>query len=63
MEEKSINKNVEDKILNALEKSASNVDGIVISDFVYGVITERVLEKVISLSKELILKYLEIFNQ
>ena len=51
MEQTSISKVIEEKIINELEKSASNASGIVISDFVYGVITENILNKIHELAK------------
>ncbi len=51
LEEHNLDKNIEDKIIYEIEKIASHIDGIVVSDFVYGVITNRILEKIISLSK------------
>ena len=50
LEEHNLDKNIEDKIINEIEKAALNADGIVISDFVYGVITERILKKIVELS-------------
>lgn len=51
MEQASINKHIENKIIDELEKSVSNASGIVISDFVYGVITENILNKIYKLAK------------
>ena len=45
LEEHNLDRNIEDRIINEIEKVACNANGIVISDFVYGVITERVLKK------------------
>ncbi len=44
LEEHSIDVELENQILNEIEKQASQADGIVIADFVYGVITKKVLE-------------------
>ena len=52
MKEHSVSQKVEDKIINELKDSASQVRGILISDFVYGVITPRVLEVITQLSKK-----------
>ncbi len=41
---------LEEKILNFLD-TIENYDGIIISDFVYGVITEKILNKIFSISK------------
>ena len=51
MEQTSINKSIENKIIDELEKSACNANGIVISDFVYGVITENILKKIYELAQ------------
>ena len=52
MEQTSINKGIEDKVIFELEKSAKNASGIVVSDFVYGVITEKILDKIHELAKK-----------
>lgn len=52
LEDHTLNKEIEDKLIDKLEKIAPKANGIIISDFVYGVITERVLKKVHSLSKK-----------
>ncbi|KZR61071.1 PfkB family carbohydrate kinase [Prochlorococcus sp. MIT 1306] len=44
--EHSIDTNTEDKIIAHIENCAKSVDGLVISDFVYGVITPRVLSMI-----------------
>ncbi len=46
-----LNKSIEEKFIAKLENLAPNVDGIVISDFVYGVITPQIIMKVLELSK------------
>ncbi len=46
-----LNKSIEKKFIDKLEKIAPNVDGIVISDFVYGVITPKIISKVVELSE------------
>ena len=46
-----LNKSIEEKFIEKLEKLAPNVNGIVVSDFVYGVITPKIIIKVIELSK------------
>ncbi len=51
LEEHNLDKNIEKKIISEIEKIACNADGIVISDFVYGVITEKVLAKIVQISK------------
>ena len=52
MEQASISKIIEDKIIIELEKSAKYANGIVVSDFVYGVITENILNKIHELAKK-----------
>ena len=52
LEQTEVKKSIEDQIINELEISAKKADGIVISDFVYGVITPNVLEKIDQLSKK-----------
>ncbi len=52
----SLNSIIEEKIIKKLEDIATNIDGIIISDFVYGVITEKIIEKVLALSKKYQLK-------
>ena len=47
-----LDKPIENELINKLEEIAPNVDGIVVSDFVYGVITPKVLNKVVELSKK-----------
>ncbi len=46
MEEHMIFPEVEDQLIARLEDVAANVDGLIISDFVYGVMTDRVLETI-----------------
>ena len=50
MKEHSLPRQVEDQIIKELNDAASKVQGILISDFVYGVITPRVLETINKLS-------------
>jgi len=52
MKEHSISRQVEDQIIKEIKVASSQVRGIVISDFVYGVITPRVLEAITKLSKK-----------
>ena len=52
LEQCELNKNIEEKVIKELEKSAINANGIVISDFVYGVITPKILKKIIELAKK-----------
>ena len=53
VEDHVINKSIENKLLMQCEEAIKNADGIVISDFVYGVITKKVLKRL----KDLSLKY------
>ena len=54
-----LDKTIEKEFIDKLEQIVPNVHGIVISDFVYGVITQRIISKVV----ELALKYnLRIFG-
>ncbi|MBO8240511.1 adenylyltransferase/cytidyltransferase family protein [Prochlorococcus marinus XMU1412] len=43
---------IENQIIKKLEEIAPNVDGIVVSDFVYGVITPKIIKKILKLSKK-----------
>ena len=52
MKEHSISRQVEDQIIKEIKVAASQIQGILISDFVYGVITPRVLETITKLSKK-----------
>ena len=52
MKEHGLPKQVEDKIIKELKDAALHVQGILISDFVYGVITPRVLEAVTELAEK-----------
>ena len=46
VKEQGISKSLEEDVISRLEKWASEVDGIVISDFVYGVVSSNVLKAV-----------------
>lgn len=50
LSEHSISKVIEDEIVDKVLELADSCDGIIISDYVYGVITERLLNKIIELS-------------
>jgi rfaE bifunctional protein kinase chain/domain len=52
LKEHGLQKQVEDKIIKEINKSASKVQAILISDFVYGVITPRILEVIAELSRK-----------
>jgi rfaE bifunctional protein kinase chain/domain len=46
LKEHSISKQIEDKLIEKLQSLSKNINGILISDFVYGIITKRVLDEV-----------------
>lgn len=50
LKEHGLTKQVEEKIINEINKSASKIQAILISDYVYGVITPRILEAISELS-------------
>ena len=52
LEDHSLDVNIENELINKLEEISKKADGIVISDFVYGVITKRILDKIYELSKK-----------
>ena len=52
LEEKLVSSNIEDKIIELLENFAPKINGVVISDFVYGVITEKILNKIYKLKEK-----------
>lgn len=52
IDESSISKDIEDEIISKVESEIKNVNGILVSDFVYGVITERVLNQIMYLAKK-----------
>ena len=52
LEDHNLNKEIEDKLIYEIEEKAPFVNGIVISDFVYGVITKNVLESIKKLSNK-----------
>jgi len=52
LKEHSISKYLENKIIDKILDLAKQCDGIIFSDFVYGVITERLLNKIIEISIE-----------
>ncbi len=52
LEQSQINQDVEKKIIKELEIAAETANGIVISDFVYGVITNKILVKVHELARK-----------
>jgi len=52
LDDNDVDISIEQKIVNAVEKSIKNCDFIILSDFVYGVITPDVLKKVVELAKK-----------
>ena len=52
LEDRNLDAQVEDQIIVQLKKLAADAHGIVISDFVYGVVTPRILEEVHRLAKQ-----------
>ena len=52
LEDHKLDKEKENLLINKIRQLAKEVDGIVVSDFVYGVITEKILEEINSLSKK-----------
>jgi len=52
MKEHSLPRQIEDQIIKEIKDTASQIQGILISDFVYGVITPRVLETITEISKK-----------
>lgn len=51
MKDHSISRHLENKLLETIESLAKDLDGIVLCDFVYGVLTKRVLSNITSLAK------------
>ncbi len=47
-----ISKNIEQEIIDNLTVLAPNIDGILVSDFVYGVVTQNILDTIVKLSKQ-----------
>ncbi len=56
LKEHKLASNIENKIIKKIKELAQQVDGILISDFVYGVVTEKILQTVQSIAKEYNLK-------
>jgi rfaE bifunctional protein kinase chain/domain len=52
LKEHSLPKQVEDRIIKELKETVSEVQGILISDFVYGVITPRILKTITELAEK-----------
>lgn len=52
LEEHRISEDIENKIIKYLDENARHTNGIVISDFVYGIITNKIVRKIVSLSQK-----------
>ena len=52
LREHRLSRDVEDLVIDKIEQLASSIDAIIVSDFVYGVITPRILEKLELVSKQ-----------
>ncbi len=52
LEEHNLDADVEDQVISKLQKLAPHAQGIVVSDFVYGVVTPRILEVVHQLAEK-----------
>ena len=52
LDDKYIPIEIEDKLIKQIEKNAKNCKGIIVSDFVYGVITPRILSCISKVSKK-----------
>lgn len=52
LEDQKISTSLEDQVISRLEELAPDVDGIVISDFNYGVVTPSILDRVTRLAKD-----------
>jgi rfaE bifunctional protein kinase chain/domain len=51
-----ISEKIENEVINKLNDLASDIDGIMVSDFVYGVITPNILTEILRLAKKFNLK-------
>ena len=52
LEDHALESELEEKLINSLKEKIPNVKGVVISDFNYGVITERVLKEINKVAKK-----------
>ena len=52
LSENLINKDIEKLIISKIEEIAPNIDGIVLSDFVYGAITRNIIDNVLKLAEK-----------
>ena len=46
-----INTTLEDRLISELENLAPSIDNIIVSDFVYGVVTPRIISKIYEISQ------------
>ncbi len=56
MNEHKISENIENKIIKRIFQVAPNINGIVVSDFSYGVITEKIIDSISEVSKKFNIK-------
>ena len=52
LEDKSISTEIEKKMIKAIEKNAKDCNGIIVSDFVYGLITPKIISFIKKVSKK-----------
>ena len=52
LEEHKLDNEIEDKIILKLREYAPKINGIIVSDFVYGVVTEKIIEEIKNLSNK-----------
>ncbi len=52
LNQNSVSKKIEEQIISCIEQEIKDINGILVSDFVYGVITEKILNHIISLAKK-----------
>jgi rfaE bifunctional protein kinase chain/domain len=52
LQDHSISKSLEEQIIGHLKQIGPDLDGIVVSDFVYGVVTNRLLQSIIEIAKK-----------
>ena len=58
LNDEELSSEIENRIISKLEDLAPNSDGIIVSDFVYGVITKKIIDKLAELSNKFGLKLL-----
>ena len=56
LNDEKLSYDIEHKIINKLDELAPKSDGIIVSDFVYGLITKNIIKKILELSKKFKLK-------